>query len=151
MSLEQPLWEQQKREWPETEAVIVRHEEEPTLWKRTKIRGVLRARRRVVTEHAETTLPLESERLVRQRVPPAPEDDGRVRTLPDGSISIPVYREELVVTKRTVLAERIIIRKETVKKLHRVQADLRREHIELETEGNADVTIPSEEPPKDAS
>ena len=44
-------------------------------------------------------------------------------------------------TKRTVLAERIVIRKEAVTELQRVQADLRLEHVEIETEGAADVGV----------
>lgn len=146
MSLERPVWEQQEapREWPQAEAVVVRHEEEPTLWKRKKIGGVLRARRRVRVERAAADLPVDVERLVEQRVPAQENDDGRIETLADGSISIPVYREELVVTKRTVLAERIVIRKEAVAELRRVQADLRHEHVEIETEGDVEVV---ESPP----
>lgn len=142
--LDKPIWEQEgpPREWPQAEAVIVRHEEEPTLWKRKKIAGILRGRRRVVVERAAAELPVEVERLVESRAAVEAGDDGSIRTLPDGSISIPVYREELVVTKRTVLAERIVIRKESVTELQRVEADLRREHVEIETEGDADVVEP---------
>lgn len=143
--LDRPIWEREQREWPQADAVIVRHEEEPTLWRRKKIAGVLRARRRVRVERAEADLPVEVERLVQQRVEVGPDDDGRVQTLADGSISIPIYREELVVTKRTVLSERIVIRKEAVSELRRVQAELRQEHVELETEGEADVVVVDEE------
>lgn len=143
--IEKPIWEQQPQEWPAGEAVVIRHEEEPTLWRRKKIAGILRARRRVRVERAATDLPVEVERLVEQRVAAEADDDGKVRTLPDGSISIPVYREELVVTKRTVLAERIVIRKESITELQRVQADLRVEHVELETAGNADVRVAGED------
>jgi uncharacterized protein (TIGR02271 family) len=144
--LDKPIWEQETpREWPASEAVVVRHEEEPTLWKRRKISGVLTARRRVRVERTAVDLPVEVERLVQQRIAKHENDDGRVETLPDGSISIPVYREELIVTKRTVLAERIIIRKEAVTELQRVQADLRREHVELETEGTVEISPNSAE------
>jgi uncharacterized protein (TIGR02271 family) len=139
--LDKPIWEQRAQEWPSGEAVLIRHEEEPTLWRRKKIAGILRGRRRVRVERASAGLPVEIERLVEERSRPADDDDGQVHTLADGSISIPVYREELVVTKRTVLAERIIIRKEAVTELQRVEADLRLEHVELETEGAADVVV----------
>lgn len=139
MSLDEPQWHGRRQEWPPEEAVIVRHEEEPLLRKRTRIAGVLRARRKLETTRARLDLPVEVERLVEERVAPEPGDDGAVRTLPDGTISIPVYREELVVTKRTVLAERILIRKEAVTELRHVREDLRGERVELETEGDAEV------------
>jgi len=148
MSLDKPIWEQRPPDdRAQPEAVIVRHEEEPTLWRRKKIAGILRARRHVRVEPAQADLPVEVERLVSDRVAPAADDDGRVQTLPDGSISIPVYREELVVTKRTVLAERVIIRKEAVTELQRVQAELRREHVEIETEGDVDVRVVGDDAP----
>ncbi len=142
--LERPPWERLTDE--PREAIVVRHEEEPTLWKRKKITGILRARRRVRVERVAADLPTQVERLVEERLPPREGDDGRVETLPDGSISIPVYREELVVTKRTVLVERIVIRKEATTELRRVQAVLRQEHVELDTEGTVDVVVEGDEP-----
>jgi len=141
MSLERPSFEggDEPREWPPEEAVVIRHEEEPTLWKRTKIAGILRGRRRVESERVRADLPVALDRLVEERVPPFEDDDGKVVTLEDGTISIPVYREELVVTKRTVLAERIVIRKESVTETRRVEAELRRERVELSTEGDVEV------------
>ena len=133
--LDDPAWKESGG------AVVVRHEEEPTLWRRRGVAGLLRARRRMRVEPASANLPVELERLVQQRVPPEADDDGHVRRLPDGSISIPVYREELVVTKRTVLAERIVIRKESYTELRRVRAELRTEHVEIETEGDPDVVF----------
>jgi uncharacterized protein (TIGR02271 family) len=57
-----------------------------------------------------------------------------VETLPDGSISIPVLEEELVVTKRLVVRERIVIRKETRTVTETVEAELRREHVDVDVE-----------------
>lgn len=64
---------------------------------------------------------------------PAEEyDSGEIETLPDGSISIPILEEELVVTKRLVVKERIIVRKDTVTETRRVDAELRKERLEIE-------------------
>ena len=41
-------------------------------------------------------------------------DSGEVEVLPDGSVSIPVFQEELVIEKRLVVRERVIVRKHTV-------------------------------------
>ncbi len=59
--------------------------------------------------------------------------------LPDGSVSIPILEEELVVTKRTVVRERILIRKRTVTEHQRVEAELRRERVELDSEDDAEI------------
>jgi uncharacterized protein (TIGR02271 family) len=61
-------------------------------------------------------------------------DDGQVWHLPDGSVSVPVFEEELVVTKRRVVRERIVVRKERVTEIQTVEADLRRERVELDVD-----------------
>ena len=53
-------------------------------------------------------------------------------SLPDGSVSIPVLEEEIVVTKRTVVRERIVVRKEVATEVQRVEAELRREHVDVD-------------------
>jgi hypothetical protein len=44
-------------------------------------------------------------------VPVEGDDSGRVETLPDGSISIPVLEEQVVVSTRTVVRERLVVRR----------------------------------------
>ena len=85
------------------------------------------------TEHAD---------LDRVDVPDAEADSGEVETLPDGSLSIPVFEEQLVVTKRLVVRERVVVRKHTVYEEHEVSADLKRERLEVETDG--DVVVQDE-------
>jgi stress response protein YsnF len=43
------------------------------------------------------------------------------------------------VTKRIMLRERVIVRKETVTRLKLVQAELRREHIDIHSNDDVDV------------
>jgi sporulation protein YlmC with PRC-barrel domain len=52
--------------------------------------------------------------------------------LSDGSVSIPLFEERLVVRKELVVRERVVIRKRTVTEEHRIEADLRSERIEVE-------------------
>ena len=87
----------------------------------------------------EAELPVGAERLVQARVPVEPGDPGRIETLPDGSISIPVFEEELVVTKRTVLRERIVIAKELVSELRLVQDTIQVEHVEVDPDPGIEV------------
>ncbi len=69
-----------------------------------------------------------------ERIPAEEGDTGEVLTLPDGSVSVPVFEEELVITKRLVVRERIIVRKHTVSTTQRVQADLRRKRVEIDVD-----------------
>ena len=88
------------------------------------------------TEHAE---------LERSAVDDVETDSGEVETLPDGSISIPVFEEQLVITKRLVVRERVILRKHTVYEEQVVSAELRRERLEVEAVGDVVVEDPANE------
>jgi uncharacterized protein (TIGR02271 family) len=87
---------------------------------------------------------VEQAELVRE--PAADGDSGEVLTLPDGSLSIPVFEEQLVITKRLVVRERVIVRKHTVHTEQVVTATLRRERVEIETTGEARLVDPGEPP-----
>jgi len=103
--------------------------------------GTARAIKRVDTEtvHARVDRGTEHADTERVDVLDAETDSGEVETLPDGSVSIPVFEEQIVVTKRLVVRERVIVRKHTVYEDHVVTADLRRERLEVE--GDGDVVI----------
>lgn len=94
--------------------------------------GRIRARKVVAHTHVEQVVPVAVEHAEPERVPAAEDDSGEIETLPDGSVSIPVFEEQLVVEKRLVVRERIIIRKHTVYEDQRVSADLRRELIKID-------------------
>jgi len=111
---------------------VVLHEEEATVSKRWEGVGSLHARRVVERGKVRAEFPRDREELVQERVPVSEGDSGEVEILPDGSVSIPLFEEELVVTRETVLRERVIIRKENVTEQQRVQAELKRERVELE-------------------
>jgi len=98
--------------------------------------GAVRARTVVDTERARTVVGRATERGEVERVTPAEGDSGEIETLADGSVSIPVFEEELVVEKRLVVRERIIIRKTSVVEEQVVEADLRRQQVVIETDGD---------------
>lgn len=112
----------------------VLHEEHAGVGKRSEDVGYVRVRRRVEREKVQREYPRQLEQLAHERLPVDENDSGQVETLPDGSISIPLFEEELVVTKEKVLRERVVIRKETVTAWQNVEAELRRERIEFETD-----------------
>ena len=124
---------------PGDERTLVRHEEELSIAKERYEAGSVRARKTVETEQLAEVVPRDFEEAELERAPAAENDSGRIETLPDGSVSIPIFEEELVVTKRTVVRERVIIRKRTVTEQHRIEAELRRERIEIEADPGIDV------------
>ena len=125
----------ESRPLPDDAPGLVRHEEEATVAKRWEGLGSARVRREVESNSVRAEYPRRRDELVPERVPVGPDDSGRIETLPDGSISVPLFEEELVVTTRTVLRERVIIRKEAVTEWETVEAELRREHISIDTDG----------------
>ena len=110
----------------------------------TERAGAVRARKHVDVENVSTRVQRGTEHadLDRVDVPDAEADSGEVETLPDGSLSIPVFEEQLVVTKRLVVRERVVVRKRTVYEEHEVSADLKRERLEVEADG--DVVVDDE-------
>lgn len=115
---------------------LILSEERLTTGTETVETGSVRARKEVDVEHVEQTVPRGVEHADMERAAVAEGDSGLVETLQDGSLSIPVFEEQIVVEKRMVVRERVIIRKHTVYEEHLVQADLRRERLEVETTGD---------------
>jgi len=103
--------------------------------------GRVRVRKHVDVESVSESVPrgVEEAETERVAVSDGEADSGQVETLPDGSLSIPVFEEELVITKRLVVRERVVVRKHTVYEDETVSADLRRERLEVETEGDVVV------------
>ncbi len=113
---------------------LIRSEEELAVVKRQREAGRLRARKVVEHEQVEQVVPVGTEQAETERVEVAEGDSGKVETLADGSLSIPIFEERLVVEKRLVVRERIIIRKHTVFEDRLITADLRRERVEIEVD-----------------
>ena len=116
------------------DTAVIRREEELAV--ETEAREVGRVGVRKVVEHerASTVVPVGTEHADMERHAVVEGDSGEVEVLPDGSISIPVFQEELVIEKRLVVRERIIVRKHTVTEDRLVEADLRRERVEVEAD-----------------
>ena len=68
----------------------------------------------------------------RARRAPVGEGQPTIETMPDGSVVIPVLEEELIVSKRPIVRERIIVRKRIETVEQRVEEQLTRERVEIE-------------------
>ena len=121
-------------------AYVVRHEERLNVEKAWRGAGLLRARKLVDTAEVEAVLPRDVETVEVVREEAYADDSGKIETLPDGSISIPVFEEEIVVSKRIVLKERVIVRKETITERKRFDFDVRKERVEIETDPGLEIT-----------
>lgn len=107
----------------------------------TQRQGAVHARKHVDTETVTARVERGTEHADTERESvDAERDSGEVETLEDGSLSIPVFEEQIVVTKRLVVRERVIVRKHTVYEEHEVSADLRRERLEVEAEGDVEIS-----------
>lgn len=124
---------------------VVRHEEELRVSTQAQEIGSVRARKHVETDRVEEIVPRQLEEADVERIAVSDGDSGEVETLPDGSVSIPLLEEELIITKRTVVRERIVIRKRTVTQHERIEAELRKERVEVE----GDPGLVEEVPPRE--
>jgi stress response protein YsnF len=61
-------------------------------------------------------------------------DDGRIVELEDGSVSVPLFEEQVVVEKRLVLRERVVIRKAVLGEHARISEQRDVERVEIEAE-----------------
>jgi uncharacterized protein (TIGR02271 family) len=119
---------------PDDITEVIRREEELTVATQARDAGRVGVRKVVEHEPAATVVPVGTEHADLERRPPAAGDSGEVEVLADGSISIPVFQEELVIEKRLVVRERVIVRKHTVTEDRLVEADLRRERVEVDAD-----------------
>ena len=122
---------------------VVTHEERMQVGTEVTESGRVKVRKHVETYPVEEAVERQIEHAdTSERAPALEDDSGLVETLADGSVSIPVFEEVLVVTKKLVVRERVIVRKHTVIDEHVLQTELRREHVSVEAEGDVQVSDP---------
>lgn len=122
------------------EALITRSEEELAIGKRQVRAGEVEVRKSVETEHVRQQVPVTHEEVSIER---RPVNDVRAdATIGEDSIRVPVSKEELVVDKRAVAKEEIVVRKHAVQDTENVEADLRKERVDIDdrtrTKGRTD-------------
>lgn len=123
----------------EREVRIPRVEEELAVGKRPREVGEVDVRKRVETEHVSEEVPVTREEVEVERHPV----EGRPASAADmqeGEIRVPLVSEEAVVEKRPVVKEEYVIRKRLVRDKQAVEADLHRERIDVERQGEGGRT-----------
>ena len=119
----------------EDDGSIVRREEELRVGKERVETGRVRLRKHVVTEQKTVTVPVEREEF---EVVREPITDGHTGgQLSEDEASITLSEERPVVDKQVVDKERIGLNKNTVAEERQVSADVSREEVEVERDGQA--------------
>jgi uncharacterized protein (TIGR02271 family) len=124
---------------PTTDDAMTRSEEEIHVEKDRHAAGKARLRKYVVTDHVETTVPVQREEV---RIEREPITDANADRATDGpAISeeeheVVLHEEEAHIEKRAVPKERVRLDKDTVTEQREVSEDVRREEIALDEDAD---------------
>jgi len=115
------------------------HEEQVTATKTPVETGEVRVRKEVVTEHKTLEVPVQREEVVIERHPVSGHATTGETIHAGEEIRIPVREEEVHVSKQTVAKEEVSVGKRVVTGTEHVAADVRKEQVKIEREGDVDV------------
>ena len=110
-------------------------EEELRARKQSVEAGAVEVRKEVVAENQTMNVPVTREEVVVERR----AVDRRPAAGPIGEesvVEVPVYEEEVIPETRTVVREEVSLGKRQVQETERVSGTVRREEVEIETQGN---------------
>jgi uncharacterized protein (TIGR02271 family) len=131
-----------------SEPSVTGYAEEMHVGTQTVVAGGVRVRKDYDSETVRSVVDRDVEDYAGlDRAPAAERDSGRIEELEDGSVSIPIFEERLVVTKELVVRERVVLRKQTTTVSEEVTADLRRERVEVDADAGVEVSPAADAPP----
>ncbi len=116
---------------------ITRTEEELNIGKREVNRGEVRVGKHVETERVTEPVTRRREEAVIERRPVEAGTRADAATIGDAEIRVPLMEEEVVVEKRPVVKEELVIGKRVVEERDTVEAEVRREKFDIDN--SADV------------
>lgn len=122
---------------PASGTEMLRSEEELEVRTRSRTYGTARLTKSVELEDVERRIPVHADfvEMTEVDVPDPDGDSGQVELGADGSVSVPVFEERLVVQKRLVVTKRVVLLKERRTVGEETVSDvLRRERVELEVD-----------------
>lgn len=119
----------------EGEQHIVRSEEELAVGKREVSAGEVEIDRDVETEHVREPVRLRHDEVEVERHAVGDGERGREARFEEEEIHIPLSEEEAVVEKRPVAREELVVRKHPVEETEEIEADVRKERIDVERHG----------------
>jgi uncharacterized protein (TIGR02271 family) len=117
----------------EDETRIQRSEEELRVGTRRSEDQAVKVRKRIVAERQRMAVPTMREEVTVERVPVEGRDAAALGAeIGEDEIVVPVTTEEVVVEKRPVVKEEIRIRKDVVHEEEVIEADVRKEEIDID-------------------
>ena len=105
--------------------------------------GEVKISKKTITETTDTDIPITREKVIieiesiysgQTRV-----DFGNAEVAADGTVRMGIYEEQVEVCQRVVPHQNISVRKETVQDTVQTQQIVRREELDVRTEGNPEV------------
>jgi uncharacterized protein (TIGR02271 family) len=117
------------------ETRMTRSEEELAVGKREVSAGEVDIEKHVETEHVRRPVELTHEEVEIERRPVTGARAGERARIEEQEIHVPLSEEEAVVEKRPVVREELVVRKRPVEETEEVEADLRREVLDVEEHG----------------
>ncbi|GEC98522.1 photosystem reaction center subunit H [Kocuria varians] len=122
------------------DASVVRHEERLNVGTEEREAGHARLRKYVVTDHETVDVPVEREEVTVERTPlngtEARVDNG---VIGEEEVDVTLHEERPVVEKEAVAVEEVGLNKQTVQETQRVEADVQKEQVDVETDADRDL------------
>ena len=118
---------------------ITRAAEELKIDKRAEKTGEVRVSKHVETEHVRQSVPVQREE-VRVERRPVERAVGAAGEMHDDEIVVPVIEEEVIVEKRPVVKEEVVVSKAKVAGERTVEADVRREEVDVKP-SSSDIRV----------
>ena len=114
--------------------------EELDVVKREREAGQVRITKEVVSEEQELSVPVRKERVRVERRDVEPGRPAMAAAFREETIVVPLREEQVEVEKRAVIKEEVVIHKDAVEEERRVAETVRREQVDVRTEGDIDET-----------
>ncbi|WP_171440578.1 YsnF/AvaK domain-containing protein [Myxococcus xanthus] len=136
----------------EEDITIPLHREEVDVLKRDVQAGEVRVHKDVVEEDREMDVPVRRERVRVERRDVSPERPAMNASFQEETVVVPLRAEEVEVQKRTVVDEEVVIHKDEVDEERHISEHVRREQVDIRTEGSDErartLNAPSDDPLK---
>ena len=111
---------------------LTRTEEELAIGKREVSRGEVRIGKHVETEHVTEPVTRRREEVVIERRPVEAGARDDAAAIGDAEVRVPLMEEEVIVEKRPVVKEELVVGKRVVEVREEVEADVRRERFDID-------------------
>ncbi len=122
--------------WRDDQIKLTRSAEELRIGKRQVKAGEVEVKKRVEAERVQQPVTLRHEEVHIERRPVTGSAAARDVQITGREIRVPLTEEEAVVEKRPVVKEEVIISKHPVEEREIVEADIRKERIDVERHGD---------------